>query len=449
MAWLRGRRRMRSNLAWIFKYVKEMKWLYVLCIVLAALDMMTSLGTTLIQKWLIDDIFMEKQYDRLIPLVLGFAALVVSYNAVHLASYMVNHRNQQLFRERISHDMMNYFYRIPVRKYQNERIGKFVNYLANDVNSAASTISGFIPNGIVSTIRVIILVGIVGFASPVILVAATVLCTAYIGLGKYYGHRFKTMAKSVAEARSEVTVQIEEGISSTREVVAFQRLGWEEEKYNKSFNKYFNLVMADGKMRNKEMAMLEPFKWAVTLLAFGYGGYQVIQGTMSVGTFVVLFQFAGQLVGAYESLYNFYTRFSRKMGDIERIRDLIESGTEKSQDAGRKISGSIDKVEFQNVWFRYSDETDYVLRNLSLEVPVGKKAAFVGASGGGKSTIAQLLVRFFGAERGAVLVNGVPLEEIKESNWRSRVRIVFQEPYLFPDTIRNNRTWEKAIRRNS
>lgn len=428
---------MNDNVRWILSYALNMKKAYFLYFLLALGDLLTGFALTGIQKWLIDDVFINRDFGRLWPLLWIFIGIVIAYNLVHLGNFVVRQRNQFIFREKILDDMIRSFYRMPVARYQNERIGKFMNYLTNDVNNASGMLANFFPNGIISIIRVLILVIIVGIASPIILIATTVLCTAYIAMGKYFGKRFWRMGRQVQDARSEVAVQIEEGVSSTREVVAFHRMDWEEEKYNRSFQHFFQLAMNYGKLKNKELAFLEPFRWMITLMAFGYGGYQVVIGNMTPGTFVVVFQFTSQLVGAYQEMYKFYTSYKNKVVNVERIREFMEAGF-APRGTERVEVEKIQSIQLQNVSFRYSEQTDYVLEQLSLSIPVGKKTAFVGASGGGKSTIAQLLMRFYDPQSGSVLINGEPLDELKEDSWRSKIGIVFQEPYLFPDTIRNN-----------
>lgn len=103
-----------------------------------------------------------------------------------------------------------------------------------------------------------------------------------------------------------------------------------------------------------------------------------------------------------------------------------------------RLREPVTEIRFDRVTFRYGDDQPIVLDELSLDIPVGSKVAFVGTSGGGKSIIAQLLIRFFNPKSGRIVINGAPLSDYVEDDWLERVAIVFQDPYLFPDTIRNN-----------
>jgi subfamily B ATP-binding cassette protein MsbA len=98
----------------------------------------------------------------------------------------------------------------------------------------------------------------------------------------------------------------------------------------------------------------------------------------------------------------------------------------------------VERIAFDKVGFRYADDLPQVIREFSAELDVGKKIAIVGSSGGGKSTITQLISRFYDPQHGAIRINGIPLIEVRRDVWTERLAVVFQDPYMFPDTIREN-----------
>jgi ABC-type multidrug transport system fused ATPase/permease subunit len=108
------------------------------------------------------------------------------------------------------------------------------------------------------------------------------------------------------------------------------------------------------------------------------------------------------------------------------------------EDGSKQLAGPIKNLRFERISFRYQEDSNEIFDGLSLELPVGSKIAFVGFSGGGKSTVVQLVARFFEPQAGRILVNQNDLREISRESWMNRLAIVFQEPYLFPDTIKNN-----------
>lgn len=194
--------------------------------------------------------------------------------------------------------------------------------------------------------------------------------------------------------------------------------------------------MTESKVVNWERITSEPLNWGVRLLILGYGGYLVLQGELSIGMFVILFQFGSQLSQSFNELYVFAMEMSSGSASIDRILKVTEG--EVVNEGIQEMNAPIQGIRFEKVCFNYHGNDNIVLDDLNIDLPIGRKVAFVGISGGGKSTITQLLIRFFEPVSGHIVVNGQPLHQWKRSDWMTRVGIVFQEPYLFPDTILNN-----------
>jgi ABC-type multidrug transport system fused ATPase/permease subunit len=178
----------------------------------------------------------------------------------------------------------------------------------------------------------------------------------------------------------------------------------------------------------------DPLKWGALLFVLGFGGYLVMERQLSIGTFVVAVQFTTRMMDALSGLYHFAMETSSKLASVERIRNVLDG--EGIREGDETLSGPVHTVRFDDVSFRYGERP--VLNGIDLELAAGQKIALVGASGSGKSTIASVLARFFDADRGVVSANGVPISDLRREEWMRRVTVVFQDPYLFPDTIRSN-----------
>lgn len=258
----------------------------------------------------------------------------------------------------------------------------------------------------------------------------------YLVLGKKFGLPIRQASKELQEARSNFLVHMEEGVSSTREVIAFHREEWELKKYNDNFAIYYDKVIKEVKLENKKLFWSDPLKWGASLIVLGYGGYMVMQGSLTIGMYVVIYQFTSQLMTAIHDVYSFAMESQSRLAMVDRVRHVVQ-GPQVS-DGDEKLEGPITSLELDAITFKYTENTGHVLKKLSLHIPIGKKVAFVGTSGGGKSTITQLLARFYDPDEGCIRVNGRPLTKIRRKAWMSRLSVVFQDPYLFPDTIRNN-----------
>lgn len=432
-----------NNWSWIWTYARQVKGLLVLTIFLLVLEIIANIGVVGIQKFIIDDLFVNRKYDLLVPLMAGLAGLAVTYNVLHLYAALV--RNKATFRlqKLLLADMLRYMHRIPVGLFRNERTGKYVTNLTDDVNQSANLVGGTIPNGMMEISGAIILSIIIGIASPVLLLAVILTSIVYILLGKYYAPRMKKAAKDSASSQTDVIVVIEEGIASSREVIAFHREEWESLRFRDKLSVHFNNLMKQVDISNRQSMFSMIMLWGIRLLVLGYGGVLVIQGSMSIGWLVVVFQFSTQLLQAYEKVYNFFMGVAGSMASVERVREVM--GGEMIASGEIQIKEPLRSLTFKNVSFKYSSDSQTVIQGLDIDIPLGQKVAFVGASGGGKSTIAQMLVRFYDPYQGQIVVNGEPLTQILRDDWMKRIDIVFQDAYLFPDTIQYNLTLGRNI----
>lgn len=425
-----------SNVRWLLGVLKEVRWAFTLCVVTWIIEAAFSIAITGAQKWVIDDVFYAGNFGLLFPVVGAYVAAVLLFNLFHLIAYTYRTENQLNVQRVVVGEVMESVYRMPVSRYQNERIAAMMNYMTRDADGIAAIIAHTVPGGLQVLFTLIALSWIIGSASPLLLVMILSVTVAYVALGRYFAPRLRQAARETEQTASDLSVTVEEGLSSTREVIAFNRIAWERARYDGSFRQYFARVMAEGKLENKQRFLASPLRWGVNLLVLGYGGYGVIHGSISLGLFVVVYQFASQFVGGCNTFYNLATRLVAQMAHVERVREFIES--QQGDEGHLRLRGPVTEIRFDRVTFRYGDDQPIVLDELSLDIPVGSKVAFVGSSGGGKSTIAQLLIRFFNPKSGRIVINGAPLSDYVEDDWLERVAIVFQDPYLFPDTIRNN-----------
>ncbi|OME86147.1 hypothetical protein BK120_09205 [Paenibacillus sp. FSL A5-0031] len=413
-----------------------LKGTYLIVLLYLALESVSNYTIVYVQKILIDDVFTEGKYE-LMPIVISIFALAgLVYSLMFTMTSRSLVRNEFAVSRSLLSRMLKRLEGVPVERFQNERTGKYVYSFTQDLFVSASVMGWQIPRGIQETLNLCILMTIIGISSPILLLMIVGLCTIYVLIGFYFTPKLKAQARQVAEKRTALLIQIEEGVASTREVVAYHRLKWEMKLYDKMFAEYFEQVMAEGKLVNRQIRYSDPMKWGIGILVLGYCGMQLIHEQMSIGTFVILFQFSTQMSDSFYNLFQFIMGMSSQLANVDRVQRILEM---EQQDKGQKsIAGPIEQLSFKDTSFRYSPELPEVIRRFSADLPIGSKIAFVGTSGGGKSTIAQLLVRFFDAPKGTFKLNDMDAQIFNREQWASKVSVVFQDPYMFSDTIREN-----------
>ncbi|MCR2806916.1 ABC transporter ATP-binding protein [Paenibacillus soyae] len=425
------------------KYVKIfwsnsmlIKGTYLAALLYLVLESVSNYTLVYVQKILIDDVFGKEQYE-LLPVVVGvFAAAGTVYALMFTLTSRSLVRNEFAVSRSLLARMLKRIEKVPVERFQNERTGKYVYSYTQDLFQTASVMGWQVPRGLQDLLNLCILMIIIGLSSPTLLLLIVTLCAIYVSVGYYFAPKLKEAAKRVSEKRAALLVQIEEGVASTREVVAYHRLQWEEKLYDAMFRDYFDRVMEEGRLANRQMRYSDPIKWGIGLLVLGYSGYRLIQGDLSIGTFVILFQFSTQLSDSFFNFFQFLMGISAQTANIDRVYRILE--LEQQEEGSRPIAGRVQQLSFDKASFRYAPELPEVIRQLSAELPIGRKIAFVGSSGGGKSTVAQLLVRFYDPAEGGISLNGIPAGGYSREQWSDKLSIVFQDPYLFSDTIREN-----------
>lgn len=423
-------------LKWIWKNIASIRGGFVLAIIFMVLETSSGIAMTYVQKYIIDYVIIQGQY-RLFPMYLSLFALAVVSSSIFITAAPYRYvYNEFKLNSILLMRMFRRFFRVPMARIQNERSARYVQYLTTDLLHGGSMIGYHTPIGIQRLLQVLALMVIIGFLNWHIMLSVTIFSTAYFLGGRYFAKQIKAVNREVQDSRTKLAVHLDESISASREIIAYHRTGWEANVYHALYKEYFSSVLRETKTRNKQMMFSDPLRWAITLSVLGFGGYQLFNGQVSLGTFVIVFQFTNQLMDSYHRLFQYVMDFSGMLANIDRMELLMN---EEQINAGSlPLMEPIRSIKFQQVDFAYKEGDRSVLKGLSFDIPIGRKVAFVGSSGGGKSTIAQLMVRFYEPTAGQIIVNGEGLREISHKDWTSRVRVVFQDPYMMADTLRTN-----------
>lgn len=291
------------------------------------------------------------------------------------------------------------------------------------------------PRLVQQAMTVFILLWLIASILPYLLIGIIPLTILYLFLGRKFSTHQKEISKKMNEKQSSMLTLIDEGISSTREVIAYHREEWEMKRYQRLFYDYYQLVLKYIRHINKQFLSTDPIKWIINILVLLCGGLSVMNDQISIGMLVVIFQFTIQLVEAFQNAFNVVIRLNSNLASVERLRETFER-QEDLKDGHYVLNIPIKKIQLIDIGFRYDGEN--IFDHLSMDIPVQEISAIVGMSGSGKSTISQLLTRFYEPVDGVILINGIPLTKLKREDWINKITIVRQDPYFFPDSIRNN-----------
>lgn len=319
------------------------------------------------------------------------------------------------------------------------RTGEMVNRLASDCSLIQNTVSVNVSMGLRYLLQ-----GIGGFVILFLISwKLTLVMTGIlplIGVATwFYGKHVKKYTKQVQDILAKATTVAEESLGNMRTVRSFVAEKKESKRYeDQVLNSYIyakKRALVDGLFSSVSMLIADI---AVTGVLF-YGGTLVLKGEMSAGSltsFILYTITVGFSLGALSSLY---ADLMKALGASERVFELIDRIPEIKHEGGIIVDQPQGRIEFKNVYFNYPSRPDVkVLSCLNLQIPPGKVIALVGPSGGGKSTISQLISGFYHPQKGQVFFDGVDLVDIDPSFLRRQIATVSQEPVLFARSILEN-----------
>lgn len=429
-----------NNNKWILSFVKRNFTTYLLGFLVMLLQNIFIISNPYIQKEIIDKVLIGKDYSAAPMFFVLLAISLICPTILITVIGMIHHKMGYKLRIELANDIIKHIYKIPISIFQNERVTRYVHILSSDAYEVGEDVAHQIPRFVQTMFMGLMYMVVLAYFDPIIMISVVALSFSYVFVSRYFSKKIKLKYRETKEEKTKLLIHIEEGISSTREVITYNRHGWEMVKYNKLYKKYYRKVIELIKLENRGTISSEPLKWGISLLVLFYGGYQVIGDKMTLGSFLAIYSYSSQMVKTFQRAFWIYTtRLSYTMVNINRVRELVED--EEIEDGNLELNGKIENIKFENCFFRYNDSTQDVLRDLTIDFPIGKKIAFVGESGGGKSTVSKLLIRSFYPKKGQILVNNKNLGDIKIKDWMDKLTIISQEPYLFPDTIRTNITF--------
>ena len=362
--------------------------------------------------------------------LMGVATGMRAYLFTVVGERVVTRLRQQVYRHVMGLD---------IAFFDGRRTGELLSRLASDTsvlqNTVSVNISMFLRN----------LVGAVGgitlllWSSPSLaFLMLSVVPVVSIG-AVAFGRVIRRISRDVQDALARAGEVAEETIGAIRTVRAFNHENFEGARYGQAVDHSFDLA----RQRASALAWFSSIStfagYVALVVVLWYGGHLVARAEMGIGELTRFIVYTLMVAFSLAALAALYADFVRAVGAAERVFELLDEPPALVVGSGRKLDHVSGRVQLQAVEFSYPSRLDVeVLRGVDLELHPSQVTALVGASGGGKSTIAALLTRFYDPTGGQVLIDGVPLTELDPVWWRDQVAVVEQEPTLLSTTIAAN-----------
>ncbi|EKS1477551.1 ABC transporter ATP-binding protein [Campylobacter coli] len=400
---------------------------------------LTSIGTAgsfASLKPILDYIFVEKNEALLYTLPFLLVIIYILKNlGFYLQTYYLSFIGMDTLRI-LRFKVLKNLLKLDMDFFKRNRSGELVSRCTNDINALQSIVSNIIPNFFRELLTIVGLLIVVFYQSPILAFFALVVLPCAILPLVHFARKLKKYARSIQETNSDLLSRLSEIFSNIELIKASNTQNKESEKFAKQNNELCRLNLKSTRIDALTSPLMEIIGSLGVAAVIIIGGREVIHGTMSVGSF---FAFITALFAIYTPLKRLSSLYGRLQGAIaasERTFYLLD--LEPQILNGSKNLESIARIEFKQVDFAYENPYKSVLKDINFEFNKGEILALVGTSGGGKSSIINLLMRFYDKQKGEILLNDLDISEFSIESLHDRIGLVTQNIYLFNDSFAEN-----------
>lgn len=415
---------------------KEKGMLFLVILMVLISSAMGLLGPFMIGK-AIDDFIVTKQSSGLIVLLLWLVLIYLTHSvSIFMQNFwMIGIAQNTIYALRS--DLFSKFHRLPIAYFDKRQHGELMSRITNDIDNVNNTLNHSVIQVVSSIITLVGTIGVMLYLSPLLtIVTMTIIPVMFFSI-RWITSRTGPLYKLQQKDLGELNGYVEEIVSGQHVVKTYSQ-------ENRVINEFAD---RNGKLQNTGF-------WALTIsgfipkvmnmlnfLSFGLialvGGILAINGHITVGVIVVFTEYARQFTRPLNELSNQFNQLLSAIAGAERVFKVIDE-TEEEIDEAKAINLTQTKGNFifDRVSFGYEDET--ILNNISFAANTGETVAFVGHTGAGKTTIINLIARFYNYDSGKLTLDGIDLKDITRSSLRQHMAFVLQDTFLFNDTIKKN-----------
>ncbi|WP_148784756.1 ABC transporter ATP-binding protein [Campylobacter concisus] len=412
---------------------------YIPHFIFAIIGMGLASGGTAVSAYLVEPvlnkIFVEKNEKLLYILPCAIIAIYVIKNiGTFMQAYFTAYIGQDTirrFREKMVANLLN----LDMDFFNEFRTGELISRTTNDIDRIRSIVSSIIPELTRESVTIIGLLCVVVYQSPKLAFFALVVMPVAIYPISRLAKRMKKISKQSQEKTSDITSALSEIFTNIEIIKANNAQKYEHSRFVDENNKFFRLNLKSVKIEQLVSPLMETIGSIGVAAVIIIGGKDVIDGQINMGAFFSFLTALFMLYTPLKRIVNIYNKMQDAIAASERTFFLMDK-VSQIKDGQNELNEEINLIKFNDVRLSYGDKE--VLKGINLEANKSEFIALVGSSGGGKSSLMNLLMRFYDVNGGEILINGTNLKDIKIHSLRQNIGLVTQRVYIFNDTIAKN-----------
>ena len=412
---------------------------YISYFIIAIAGMLMASGGTAASAWVIEPvlnkIFIEKNKDLLYLLPYAIIAIYFLKGlGTFLQAYFTAYIGQDIvrrFREKLLKNLLN----LDMKFFNDYRTGELISRNINDIDRIRSIVSSMIPELIREAITIAGLLCVVLYQSLQLAFFALVIMPAAVYPLSRLAKKMKKISRASQEKTSDISSKLSEIFTNIEIIKANNAQEFEHAKFTAENAKFFKLNLKSVKVNEMVSPMMEIFGSVGVAAVVIIGGKEVIDGNLTMGSFFSFLTALFMLYTPIKRISGLYNKMQDAVVAAERTFELLDKEPQILS-GDKPVPREINLINFKDVKLNYDDKE--VLKSVNLSASKSQTIALVGSSGGGKSSIVNLLMRFYDANGGAIEINGENIKNFKLNSLRQNIGLVTQRVYIFNDTVANN-----------
>jgi len=432
----------------VFAYLKRYPGLAAGTLACAIMGTLMVIVFPSVTKWIIDDVVRANRPDKLLPLILLAAAAFLVQHLFNSLRIILNNTFEQKVIFDLRSDLYSHIQLLPLRWFDNRATGDLMTRVIEDVNSVERVLIDGIEQGVVAVLQIVIVVAVMFYWNAKLALLALVPLPLLIAGALAYTLTAHRRYRLQRRAASNINALLHDNLAGVRQIKSFAREREEHARFNRASDQLRHatlVVMRTWAIYSPSMSMFEAIG---ALLVLGFGSHAVLTGSLQLGDLVGILMLMAFLYDPISRLHQLNQLVQAGRAAGERVFEILDEDAEPGVAAavGDPGTATIDSgyrapiigdIHYEDVSFSYVDGLS-ALRHISFHALPGTTTALVGATGAGKSTLVNLLVRFYEFDSGQIYVDDKPVREYDLRTLREAIGVVTQESFLFNGSIREN-----------